>query len=92
MTARDEAKTYTFTHEGKSYSVPAFGDLPMGALRMARKASDDGDKAFIILEYLLGEDSKEIKAIDSMNAAEFSAWIDGWTKGAPLGESLSSES
>jgi len=84
--------TYTFTHEGETLSVPAFGNLPMGALRMARKASDDGDKAFIILEYLLGEDSKELKAIDSMDAKEFSTWIDGWTKGAPLGESSSSES
>ena len=84
-------KTYTFTHEGKELSIPAFGNLPMGALRNARKATDDGDKAFIILEYLLGEESEELKAIDSMDAAEFSTWIDGWTKGAPLGESSSSE-
>jgi hypothetical protein len=89
MTAQSE---YKFEHNGKKYSVPAFGNLPIGALRAARKATDDGDKAFIIIEYLLGDDSDEIKAIDTMNAAEFSKWLDGWTQGASLGESSSSES
>lgn len=85
------AKVYNFTHAGKKYSVPAFGSLPMGAVRASRKAIDDADKAFIIIEYVLGEDSNEIKALDSMTATEFSEWLTGWTQGAPLGESVSSE-
>jgi hypothetical protein len=86
------ANTYSFTHNGKDFTVPAFAKLPMGALRKARKADDDGDKAFIILEFVLGEDSPELAALDTMDAKEFAAWLEGWTQGAPLGESVSSES
>jgi hypothetical protein len=87
MTAKDK---YEFDHKGKKYSVPNFGSLPVGALRAARKAVDDADKAFTIIEYILGEDSLELKAIDSMTAKEFAAWLEGWTQGASLGESVSS--
>jgi hypothetical protein len=86
------AKVYKFEHAGKKYEVPAFTSLPMGAVRASRKATDDADKAFIIIEYVLGEDSNELKALDSMTASEFSEWLTGWTQGAPLGESVSSES
>jgi hypothetical protein len=88
MTASSE---YKFEHKGKKYSIPTFTSLPMGAVRAARKATDDADKAFVIIEYVLGEDSPEIKALDTMTASEFSDWLTGWTKGAPLGESVSSE-
>jgi hypothetical protein len=87
MTAK---ATYDFEHKGKKYSVPTFANLPVGAVRAARKATDDADKAFIIIEYLLGEDSPEIKAIDTMTSKEFATWLEGWTQGAPLGESVSS--
>ena len=86
------AKVYNFEHAGKKYSVPSFTSLPMGAVRASRKATDDADKAFIIIEYVLGEESNELKALDSMTASEFSEWLTGWTQGAPLGESVSSES
>jgi hypothetical protein len=84
------AAKYNFEHKGKTYSVPAFRSLPMGAIRKARKATDDMDKAFIIIESILGEDSKELKAIDEMDAAQFQAFLEGWTDGAPLGESSDS--
>jgi hypothetical protein len=87
MTAKD---SYEFEHKGKKYSIPAFSSLPMGAVRAARKATDDADKAFVIIEYVLGDNSPEIKALDTMTASEFSEWLTGWTKGAPLGESVSS--
>jgi hypothetical protein len=87
MTAKE---SYEFEHKGKKYSVPTFTNLPIGALRAARKATDDADKAFIIIEYLLGEDSPEIKAIDSMKSSEFATWLEGWTQGSPVGESVSS--
>jgi hypothetical protein len=88
MTVKDK---YEFEHNGKKYSISNFAKLPVGALRAARKATDDADKAFIIIEYLLGENSPEIQAIDSMTAKEFATWLEGWTQGAPLGESVSSE-
>ena len=81
---------YEFDHNGKKYSIPSFASLPMGAVRAARKATDDADKAFVIIEYVLGENSPEIKALDTMTSKEFSEWLTGWTQGAPLGESVSS--
>lgn len=86
------SKTYKFTHNGKSYEIPAFDALPMGALRKARNAKDDADQAFTIIETVMGVDSAELAAIDTMTASEFQAWLEGWTQGAPLGESSSSES
>jgi hypothetical protein len=80
------AKTFTFKHKNKNYSLPVFSDIPMGALRKARKASDDGDRVFIILEQILEEESPTLKAIDAMNAAEFAEFLTGWTQGAQLGE------
>jgi hypothetical protein len=83
--------TYDFEIDGVTYSVPAFKDLPAGALRKARTGTDDMDRAFIILEQTLGEDSDVIHAIDTLTVTELGEWLTGWTKGAPLGESSSSE-
>lgn len=85
-------KTYTFEHGGKKFTIPAFTALPMGAIRKARKAKDEADQAFTILEAVMPEDSPELAAVDSMAAEEFNAWLAGWTQGAPVGESVSSES
>jgi hypothetical protein len=84
------AKVYTFQHAGKSYSIPNFDQLPMGVVRKARQGSDDLDKAFIIIEALMGEGSKELAAMDSMTPKEFESFLTGWTQGAPLGESSDS--
>jgi hypothetical protein len=78
---------YTFKHRNKSYSVPDFSQVSMGVIRKARKGEDDLDKAFIIIEELLGEDSPELKALDQMSPAEFQTFLEGWTQGASLGES-----
>ena len=83
-------KTYTFTHDDKTYSIPAFVSLPMGAIRKARKAKDEADQAFTILEIVMGEDSPELAAVDLMDGEEFQAWFEGWTQGAPVGESSDS--
>lgn len=85
--------TFKFEHKGKKYSIPAFKDIPMGALRKSRAGGDnDLDRAFIILEQVLGLDSKELDAIDSMDASELNDFITSWTQGAGVGESQSSES
>ncbi len=84
------SKTYTFEHDGKKYTVPAFNALPMGAIRKARKAKDEADQVFTIIEIMLGEDSPELAALDGMDSTEFQAFMAGWTQGAPLGESSSS--
>lgn len=95
MTAKPQdhkSATYTFTHRNKTYTIPSFASLPMGALRKARKSSDDVDKAFIIIEEIAGEGSPELAALDTMTAAEFDVFLEGWTQGAPLPESSGSES
>lgn len=87
MTAKE---TYSFTHNGKKYTIPAFSALPMGAIRKARKAKDEADQAFTILEAVMPEGSEELSAIDTMNPSEFNTWLEGWTQGAPVGESVGS--
>lgn len=85
-------KTFDFTADGKKFSIPAFSELPMGVLRKSRHATDEMDKVFTIVEDVMGENSPELKAIDSMSATEFADFLKDWTGGAPVGESSSSES
>ena len=86
------AAKYSFEHKGKKYSIPAFSEVPVGAIRKARKEKDEVGQAFSIMETMLGEDSPELLAVDTMTPTEFATWLEGWTQGAPLGESSSSES
>ena len=82
---------FTFESKGKTYSVPLFKDLPIGAIRKARKSLDEADQVFTIIEEVLGEDSKELKALDALTTIEFGEFISNWTQGAPMGEASSSE-
>jgi hypothetical protein len=84
------ADVYTFEHKNKKYKIPAFTQVPVGAIRKARKEKDEVGQAFSIMESMLGEDSPALMAVDTMNGEEFAAWLEGWTQGAPLGESLDS--
>lgn len=81
-----------FTVDGKKYSVPKFADIPVGVLRKSRKAKDEMDTVFTIIELTMGEGSDALDAIDSMNSEDFQTFLAGWTQGAPVGESSSSES
>lgn len=81
---------YEFEHKGKKYAIPAFNSLKAGVLRKARKGNDQVDTAFLILELSLGEDSKELAAIDDMSVEELNDFISGWTGGAGMGESSGS--
>lgn len=83
---------YNFKIKETEYEIPSFKDLPAGALRKARHASDDMDRVFIILEETLGAESDVIQAIDALSLTEFGDWMQGWTQGASVGESSSSES
>lgn len=85
-------KTFEFTVNGDKFSIPAFADLPMGVLRKSRHATDEMDKVFTIVEDIMGTDSAELAAIDSMNATEFASFLAEWTGGAPVGESSGSGS
>lgn len=82
------AKNYTFEHAGKKVSLPNFSEIQVGALRAARNATDEMDKAFIIFETVL--DEKALAVIDAMTVAELADLISGWTAGAAVGESSES--
>lgn len=81
---------FEFEHDGNVYRIPKFADLPAGALRKARKGVDDLDKAFTILEAVMGEGSPELDAVDLMTTAEFGEFLKNWTEGAGMGESSGS--
>jgi len=78
---------FEFEQDGKLYRIPLFKDLPTGALRRSRNATDDLDKAFLIIEGVMGENSPELSAIDRMTISEFGEFVKAWTQGAPVGES-----
>lgn len=84
------AKTFTFEHDGQSFTIPHFKSLPIGAIRKARKAGNDTDATFLLLENVLKEDSAELAAIDSMDGEQFGKFLEGWIGKAPLGESSDS--
>ena len=84
-------KTYDFEHNGTTFTIPSFSALPIGAIRKVRKQKEEIDQAFALLEAVMPEDSAELAAIDSMSGEEFEAFFKGWTQGANLGESSSSE-
>lgn len=86
------AKIYKFEHDGQTYEIPSLAALPMGALRKARKIQDETDKLFTMLEVVMPEGSPALEAIDLMDSEAFQTFLAGWTQGAPMGESSSSES
>lgn len=82
--------TYKFEVNGQNYEIPLLKDAPIGALRKSRKADNEMDAAFTVLEAVVGVDSPELAAIDSLTAEQFGEWIKGWAQGASLGEQSSS--
>ena len=79
--------TYTIEHNGKKVDLPAFKELPVGVIRKARKVDADEAMWFILEEVL---DDKGLAIIDSMPLSAFTEAMNGWTQGAPLGESSQS--
>lgn len=83
----NNSKTFTFTYEGKTYTIPSIKSMPNGIIRKTRKIQDDIDKSYTIIELLVGEDSEVMAVFDSMSVAEFTDFIEQWSEGASLGES-----
>lgn len=81
-----KSKTFNFTVDGKTFSIPSFTSLPTGVVRKARKGKDDLDTTFIILESVMKEDSPELAALDAMSQDEFGDFIKAWTQGAGIPE------
>ena len=75
--------TYKVEQKGKTVDLPAFGDLPTGIIRKARKETDQ-DQTWFILEELLSD--KDLAVLDSMPLSEFAKHMKAWTGGVSLGE------
>jgi hypothetical protein len=82
---------FTFNHNGSDHTIPSMDEVPMGVIRKSRKTANEMDAAFTILEEVMGEGSAALAALDEMQAPEFQAFLEAWTQGAPVGESVSSE-
>ena len=79
--------SYKIQHKGKTVTLPDFKNLPVGVVRKARNLGAD-EQMWFILESSL--DEKAMAIIDEMSIAEFTEAMNGWTQGAPMGESLQS--
>ena len=79
--------TYTIEHNNKKVVLPTFTNLPVGVIRKARKMEAD-EQMWFMLEAVLYE--KGLAVVDTMSLSEFTEAMNGWTQGAPLGESLQS--
>lgn len=75
---------YKYTKDGVEYSFPLFKNIKTGILRKARKAKDDTDMVFTIIELMLGEESKELEMIDNLTNEEFEEFLNGWLQGVDL--------
>lgn len=81
---------YMFTVDGTDYFIPHAAQIPSGMLRKVRKLPQI-DGTFTILEELLGENSPELAALDSLPLGELNKTLNDWMGGASMGESVSSE-
>jgi hypothetical protein len=79
--------SYTIKHNGETITLPDFTNLPVGILRKARKLSLDEQTWFFVESVL---DEQNLAVLDTMSLTEFTKALEGWTQGAPLGESLKS--
>lgn len=64
--------------------------IPSGILRKARKFDAEVDQLFFFIEEL--SDEKTLAILDQLDMLELSEFFQTWMQGAPLGESVSSES
>lgn len=79
--------SYKIEHNGKTVELPDFKNMPVGVIRKARKL-DQEEQMWFIIETVL--DEKQLAVIDSLDIGEFNELMNGWTQGAPLGESSQS--
>jgi len=81
--------SFVIEHEKKKVTLPDFKSLPVGVIRKARKIDADEAIWFVLEEILTPED---LAVVDSMTISDFTEAMNGWTQGAPLGESSQSSS
>lgn len=82
---------FSYEHDGKPFEVAHWKDIPIGAMRKLRGASDI-DAAFGVVEAVCDEDT--LAVVDTMTVDEFNVFYVAWQEasGITLGESEASSS
>jgi hypothetical protein len=63
--------------------LPQLSTIRAGVLRKARKATDEMDQFFTILESVLGEESLELHTLDQLPLEELAQVFEQWTGTTP---------
>jgi hypothetical protein len=63
--------------------LPQLSTIRAGVLRKARKATDEMDQFFTILESVLGEESLELYTLDQLPLEELAQVFEQWTGTTP---------
>lgn len=71
------AETHTFEFKGKSYTIPAYTQIPMRALRKALDEENQIKQSYIILEETV-KDKKVLEILGDMTVSDFVAFVEGW--------------
>lgn len=79
------------TKGGDKIVLPKFDAIPTGIIRRTRNLPG-ADQMFAVLEAYLGDESKEMAAIDKLPTRELSDFVAAWQKdaGIDMGESSAS--
>lgn len=72
------AETHTFEFKGKSYTIPAYTQIPMRALRKALDEENQIKQSYIIIEETV-TDKKIQDVFGDMTVGEFVSFIEGWS-------------
>lgn len=88
---KSKANTFTYTYDGKTISLPKFGEFPFGVIRKIRKLTDE-EQFYSLLELVTKNDPDTLDVIDEMYADDIVALVEAWQEdaGVSLGESVES--
>lgn len=84
-------KFHYTTNAGTKIVLPKFDQIPTGIIRKSRRLAPE-DQMFAVLEAYLGDESKQMAAIDELPTGELKDFVTAWQKdsGVDAGESSAS--
>lgn len=87
-TKKSKANTFTYTFDGRTITLPKFGNFPFGVIRKIRKLEDE-EQFYSLLELVTKDDPDTLDVIDSMYADDVADLVTAWQEdsGVSLGES-----
>jgi len=90
-TKKSKANTFTYTFDGKTITLPKFGEFPFGIIRKLRKLAEE-EQFYSLLELVTKDDPKTLDIIDEMYADDVVDLVTAWQEdaGVSLGESVES--